>query len=228
MATTITKPDVETKLGGSDSGGGGPIGFSGGGADDWGKQALPTGTQQLGMIFGLASISMLFLGLTSAYVVRRGVSGDWAVNQMPALLLVNTFILVASSLTMEKARRTLKKWQDLAGFRSWFSMTLLLGGVFLIGQVIAWRQLQVMGVYLGTNAHSSFFYTMTGLHALHLAGGVLIMGYFAVRSGLVPLPISGGEFSPARRQRWADVTAIYWHFMDGLWIYLLVLLFGLS
>jgi cytochrome c oxidase subunit 3 len=162
---------------------------------------MPPDTYRLGMLFALAGIAMLFISLTSAYVVRQGLGTDWQRLRMPELLWVNTAVLLASSVTLEIARGNLS--------RRWLVLTLALGCVFLGGQLAAWRQLAAEGFFLGTNPHSSFFYTLTGLHGLHVAGGLVALGWAALRM----------------RRRWVEVTALYWHFMDGLWLYLLVLLF---
>jgi cytochrome c oxidase subunit III len=164
-------------------------------------------THRLGILFALAGIGMLFIALTSAYVVRQGLGTDWTRVPMPRILLVNTAVLLASSITLEKARK--------AASRNWLFTTLALGLVFLGGQMVAWRQLEAMGLYLSTSPHSSFFYVLTGVHAFHLAGGLISLAY---------VPLVAADV-PRRRARWLDATALYWHFMDALWIYLLVLLF---
>jgi cytochrome c oxidase subunit 3 len=146
---------------------------------------------------------MLFIALTSAYVVRKGLDPGWHAIQRPGLLWINTVVLLASSLTIERARRA-------GAAARWLLVTLLLGLVFLGGQLVVWSQLSAQGVYLSTNPHSSFFYLLTGLHGLHLAGGIAALSYLVFR----------------HRPQLVDVTAIYWHFMDGLWVYLFVLLFG--
>ena len=91
---------------------------------------------------------------------------------------------------------------------------------FLAGQALAWRQLAAPGIYLATNPHSSFFYLLTAVHGVHLLGGIAAVVWVDVRA-------LRWELGPARRTA-ADVTALYWHFMDGLWVYLLVLLFGVE
>jgi cytochrome c oxidase subunit 3 len=172
------------------------------------------------MCLGLASVAMLFLGLTSAYIVREQLGGDFAEIDMPPLLLLNTALLIGSSLALEKSRRALCAVAGQVAvsrlYDTWLMTTLALGALFLLGQVVAWQQLSAQGIYLSTNPHSSFFYTMTGLHGLHLLGGVVALGYLAVRRGSLPL-------LPLKRR--TEAVAIYWHFMDGLWVYLLLLLF---
>ena len=96
-------------------------------------------------------------------------------------------------------------------------MTTLLGVVFLAGQLIAWRQLAAQGVFINSHPHSSFFYVLTSLHGLHLLGGVIALSYVTVAAFRMRIGL--------KRRAAVDVTAIYWHFMDGLWIYVFVLLF---
>lgn len=179
------------------------------------------------MYLGLASVTMLFLGITSAYIVREQL-GDWASIAMPRLLLVNTVVLLASSFALEMSRRALSiavtanrslptgVSETPKSFQTWIVITLVLGVLFLFGQVVAWQQLAAQGIFLNTSQHSSFFYALTGLHGAHLLGGVVALGYLATLGARLPL-------MPLKRR--TEVAAIYWHFMDGLWVYLLLLLF---
>jgi cytochrome c oxidase subunit 3 len=128
---------------------------------------------------------------------------------------VNAAILLLSSVTIELTRRALNQ-----GLRSqcnaWLAFTAVLGAGFLAGQLAAWKQLASHGIYLATNPSSSFFYLLTGTHAIHLFGGLLALLYIVWEAWRYRL-------GPAKRTL-VEVTAIYWHFMDGLWIYILVLL----
>ena len=171
-------------------------------------------TYRVGLWAFLGTLTMLFMGFTSAYVFRKA-SADWQPLSPPRLLWANTGALILSSLALQAARRRVKQW----AFRDaniWLAATGLLGGLFVVGQLLAWRSLQVQGIYLATNPHSSFFYILTGLHGIHLLGGLI---WFAVvarrvyRMALVP-----GEDGLA-------LFATYWHFLTVLWIYLFVLLF---
>jgi cytochrome c oxidase subunit III len=184
------------------------------------------------MTFALAGIAMLFIGLTSSYVVRHGLDPGWVAIQMPPVLWINTAVLLASSFTIEKARRALKtpRGAGRSAHLGWLRVTLLLGVVFLGGQFLAWRHLLSYGINLKTSGHSSFFYLLTGLHGLHLLGGILGLSYiigkaqrargFAMAEALHP--VAAPAPSP-----WAfEVVALYWHSMDVLWVYLLLLLFG--
>ncbi len=225
MATTAPATSVEVRRTGFDSGGG-SRGWDGGGGGGSFRPPHPAQTYRLGMLLGLASISMMFIGLTSAYLVRQGLDPGWRTIGMPPLLVVNTVILLASSLTMERARRSVRQPLGRPAVNRWLAATLLLGLLFLAGQLAAWRQLSAKGFYLSTTAHSAFFYLLTGLHGLHLLGGLLALAYLNVRlsrrSDLGP----EGAFVSIRRQRAMEATALYWHFMDGLWVYLLLLLFA--
>ncbi len=201
MATTTARPP------GTGNGGDDAAWWGGGGASRQ-PPALENGS--LGMLLALAGISMLFIAITSSYVVSQG---SWTRAPMPPLVPLNTMILLLASATMERSRRA------VAG-RSrdrWLAVALLLGTLFLAGQLAVWRQLAAGGVYLGSNPHSSFFYLLTGLHGLHLLGGIVAVGCLKLRAWRAP------ELFPAS---WANVTALYWHFMGGLWAYLVVLLFA--
>jgi cytochrome c oxidase subunit 3 len=171
---------------------------------------------------------MLFIALTSSYVVRQGLGMDWQRLPMPRVLLVNSAVLLISSITMELARLARRRGNQ-HGCSTWVFVTLVLGIAFLSGQVLAWQSLSSQGFFLSTNPHSSFFYVLTGLHGIHLAGGLLALIYVAAGSlQQLRAPAAAGwpvRPSPDRCNRWLDGTAVYWHFMDALWIYLLVLLF---
>ena len=167
------------------------------------------------MWFGVGGIVMLFAAFTSAMVVRRGMSFDWVSMAVPRILWLNTGVLLASSLTLELSRRALAR-RSAAQFTRWLYATLILGLAFLGGQLVAWRELASRGVYLATNPSSSFFYVLTATHGLHLAGGIIALGYVVFRAGRMVRGLA--------RQTALEVTAIYWHFMDALWIYIFFLL----
>jgi cytochrome c oxidase subunit 3 len=195
---------------------------------------------RLGLIVGLASVTMIFVSLTSALIFRQGLptfdavtSGyvrDWIPLNLPlALLLVNTGLLFLSSLSAEFARRQITRQAALAPVRSipgvslgdekgfpWLAVTLVLGGGFLAGQWMAWRELAARDFYVATNPSSSFFYLLTATHAVHLCGGILVLLY-AAGTSLLHKPVE-------KRRIVVDVTAWYWHFMFLLWIYIFALL----
>jgi cytochrome c oxidase subunit III len=166
----------------------------------------------------LATISMTFAALTSALVVRKGSSFDWRHFNLPPILYLNTVVLLASSVTLEVSRRRIAAFMTGLSGKAvhparWLYLTLSLGLLFLAGQYLAWRQLSAQGLYLATNPSSSFFYVLTAAHGLHVLGGL---------GGLVRVIGKLGRL--VLRRSTLDATARYWHFMDVLWIYLLLLL----
>jgi cytochrome c oxidase subunit III len=197
------------------SGAGAPRGGDGGGglppAD--GRPAPATALVGVGAL--LAAVAMLFVAFTSAYLARRQETG-WVAIAVPPVLWLNTAVLLVSSATLESARARIARG-DAGGFRRGLWETAGLGVLFLLGQLAAWRQLSAQGLYLAGNPHSAFFYLLTGVHGLHLLGGLAALGVVLLRA-------SGGAYTP-RAHTGVDVFALYWHFMDGLWLYLFALLF---
>ena len=166
---------------------------------------------RLGLLVGLGGITMLFAAFTSAYIVRSG-GGDWTALELPPVVWLSTALIVSSSLTLEMARRAFRRGR-LPSFRSWSAATAALGTGFLASQFAAWMSLNEAGVYLQSHPKSSFFFVLTGVHAVHLFAGV------AALLALFALAVAG-RLVPARSDAPA-LTAIYWHFVGGLWIYLL-------
>ncbi len=240
FSTTATVDDPRTSLG--DDGIAPPV--RGGGGDDGPGQGSPDyetrlRRARLGLLVALTPVLMLFVSFSSAYVVRQGLPTldprtnalvrDWIPVTLPKLLLINTGVLILSSLFMELARRQIKSQAALASVTThprvsareqmkipWLAMTIVLGLAFLFGQWTAWRQLAANGFYVATTPSSSFVYLLTGTHAIHLMGGVLALFVAGIASLL--------HRSVATRSIVVDVTAWYWHFMAGLWIYILCLL----
>ena len=179
----------------------------------------------VGMWVALGAIVMMFTALTSAYIVRAGISDDWQPLTMPGLLWLSTGLILASSVSFEVARKSLKHRNEQV-YASWLLLTVLLGIGFLVAQLLAWRELVAQGIYIESNPHSSFFYVLTGVHGLHLLGGILALDYLLIRTWRPRRSSSSSETDALRkRQTAADVVALYWHFMDGLWVYLFLLLF---
>ena len=131
------------------------------------------------------------------------------------MLWANTFVLLASSVTIERTRRHIQHDEQGAA-RTWVALTGVLGLTFLIGQLVAWQQLVEAGVYLPSTLHSSFFYVLTGLHGLHLLGGISALGYIWTQ-------IFRNRYSPKAHEP-VSLTAMYWHFMGGLWVCVFLLL----
>lgn len=186
------------------------------GSNGGGPARIPQHIYVTGIVLALLGILTFFLALTSAYLVRKGLSTDWTAYHWPQVLWFNTGLLLVSSFTAEAARRALRLGEQ-ALFRRWWGITTVLGFGFLAGQLVAWRQLADQGIYIATNPNSSFFYTLTGLHGLHLLGGLVALVYVGLRGPRPPEARLSQETA-------VRVASIYWHFLDGLWILLFLLL----
>lgn len=170
-----------------------------------------------GIVLALAAMLMFFMALASAYVVRKGLSGDWIPLGLPRILWLNTAVIIVSSLTIERARRLLApQAAGLRGFRGWWGLTTALGVAFLVGQLIAWQQLAAAGIYLATNPSSSFFYLITTAHGIHLLGGLVALSVVGFRRWPAEARVNHGTA--------VTVSAIYWHFLGALWVFLFLLL----
>lgn len=198
-----------------DDGRGGGEGRGGRGGPGPSNSPLPVGAYRIAIWIAIASIATLFLALTLVMVARAAESRDWVHTAVPRLLYFNTIVLVTSSLTFELSKRALKR-ESPAQFVRWLYLTVALGVTFIAGQLVAWKELASQGIYITTNPSGAFLYVLTAAHGLHLLGGILALLYVVFRRRkIINIP---------QRRIAVDITAIYWHFMDGLWIYLLVLL----
>jgi cytochrome c oxidase subunit 3 len=195
---------------------------------------------RLGLVVGLVAVVMLFVSFTSAYIVRQGLGSydpaanafvtDWKPLSLPmGLLFLNTCLLLAGSFTIEMARRAAFAQAAVAPVTAmpgiardeargvpWLPVTVLLGLGFLTGQLMAWHELGRRGFYVSSSPSNSFFYVLTGVHAIHLFGGVVALLY-ALAAAFRSRPLE-------RRRIVVDVTAWYWHFMAILWLYIFALL----
>jgi len=218
MATTLHEPPAGVERLADFSGNGGGRNLAPAGGNLRAVEDRPLDPAQTGIWVALAAITMGFASLTSAMVVRQGTGLDWRHLTLPPILYLNTVLLLASSLTLEIARRRIAGYargldRRLAIPMGWLLATLALGLLFVAGQYAAWLRLKAAGLYLATNPNSSFFYLFTGVHAVHVLGGL---------AGLVYV-LSKLHRSILRRSTLA-AAAQYWHFMGLLWLYLLSLL----
>lgn len=164
------------------------------------------------MWLGIAGMVMLFAALTSAYLVRKG-QGNWQAFHIPLIFWVNTGAIILSSVTMQISVKAFSKY-DVQKYRRALLATLGLGTFFLIGQVVGWQQLDRGGIHLTGNPSGSYLYVISGVHAAHIAAGVLILFFAVLKSFFRP-------FNPNRLIN-LQITATYWHFVDILWIYLFI------
>jgi cytochrome c oxidase subunit 3 len=169
--------------------------------------------REIGLWMFLGTVAMLFAAFTSALVVRRS-TGDWIDVHLPFILWVNTGVLVTSSATLERARRLGSTNRRRAV--AWVAATCVLGILFFGGQIEAWRELSRLGFYLPTSPAASFFYVLTGVHATHLVAALLCVVLLLART-----------VSSRAQREWpyiAGAVATFWHFLTGVWIYLLAVM----
>jgi cytochrome c oxidase subunit III len=234
---SIDDPAISTGA----NGGGSPPAWADGG-DDFDSPSFDARLRRarLGLFVGVVGIVMIFVSFSSAYIVRQGLPTfdsrtnslvhDWIPVRLPRLLMVNTFVLLISSITIELARRRavrnagmMQRGVSITGVSapndekiSWLALTVALGLTFLVGQGMAWRELAASGFYISATPSSSFVFLLTGMHGAHLLGGVIAL----VIAGLASLL----RRSAQSQLIWLDVTGWYWHFMAVLWVYILMLL----
>ncbi|MDR5709666.1 MAG: cytochrome c oxidase subunit 3 [Armatimonadota bacterium] len=177
-----------------------------------GPPPAPRVTTRVGVWLLVGAVSLFFLALTSALLARQA-GLDWGRTSLPRILWLSTAAILASSALLEAARASLRR-DHHEGFRRRLQVSALLGVGFLAAQLTAWRTLVHQGVHLATNPHTSYFYLLTGAHAVHLLGGLVWFGAMvrATRRGAAD-PERIGDF------------AVYWHFLAGLWVYLFAVLF---
>ncbi len=166
------------------------------------------GLLKLGVWLACISITAFFGTLVIAYYWRRATPGFWDPIPLPGTLWLSTGIILLSSAVFEAARRTYRRGMHDVAARL-LLITACLGCAFLVSQISSWRILVNQGAYLANNPYSSFFYLFTGLHAAHLVGGLVAMGFVMLKK---------------TRREVVDATAYYWHFLGVLWIALFVTL----
>jgi len=222
MATRVTgtkpAPQKGKRVGGGPGfpgpNGKGPRGNGWHGGKDPDRRLSPA-AYRITMWVVLGAIVMMFAALSSAYIVLSG--GDqWRPVRMPRMFLLSTAVIITSSFSLEVAKRSLKRGKQRVS-RRWVGVTLLLGISFLSCQLIGWRELAAQGVYFASHPHSTFFYFFTGVHGVHLLGGIAALLYLLARTGR-------RHWISQRTEITAQLVSLYWHTMDALWIWLFLLL----
>jgi len=183
--------------------------------DEAGTNPIPTQTYFTGLLLLLAAVVMLFAGLTSALVVRKGISGDWRPLPLPRVACYSTILLLFSSFWMERVRHRYRARKLGPRLGRGLAPVLALGLSFALAQMFSWVELRAQGVHLGTNPSASFYYLMTAVYAALYFGGLGAVCYLT-------LPLKRMESGDQCRTI-VDVVAIAWYSLTGLWIYLLVL-----
>ena len=163
---------------------------------------------------GIGSILMMFAGLTSAYIVKRN-QANWTTFNLPVAFWYSTGVMLSSSGTLMMALRAFKE-REMSRYRALMAGTMILGTLFIVLQIIGFQQLWAKGITLQGNVSYSFLYVIVGLHAVHVIGGVTALIVMSLKA-----------FSSRVRNYSAvpvELISTYWHFVDILWLYLLVFL----
>ena len=207
-------------------GGGGDNGGNNGGgdnpSDDFVEQAEPYSSNKLriAMWFLLLVVMMTFGGLISAYVVvsTNGVM-EWKPFDLPIQVWVSTVLILISSITYKIAQNAINSNRQQQA-KNWLLATTVFGGMFIASQILAWFELVRRGVYMQSNPYAGFFYILTAVHAVHVAVGIAALGYIVLRTW----EQTASDAEILKRRQISNAVGWYWHFMDGLWIVLILLL----
>ncbi|HAD15027.1 MAG TPA: cytochrome oxidase subunit III [Saprospirales bacterium] len=169
---------------------------------------------KLALWVAIGSIIMMFGAFTSAYVVRRA-AGNWLEFKLPDVFMVSTVIILLSSVTIHLAFSGFKQGKEQQ-YKGMLIATFVLGLAFVVMQYVGWEALNNMGATFTVNPSSSFIYVISGLHAAHVLGGIGALTVALTHAFILP-------FKPTlRRKQRFDLVVQYWHFVDILWVYLMV------
>jgi len=163
----------------------------------------------------IGSILMMFAGLTSAYIVKRS-QASWLMIEIPMMFWYSTATILASSVTVQLALKALKK-REMINYKRLLVVTAVLGVLFIVLQIAGFRQFAAQDIRLvgaGSNASYSFLLAISGLHGIHVLGGVVALAVTVIRA----LNSSIKSYSTVP----LEIVATYWHFVDALWIYLFI------
>lgn len=171
------------------------------------------------VLFGITS---LFLGLSGSYIYNRVQTGAPPI-ELPSMFYFNTLLLLGSSLTLILAKKNYLRDQTNA-YKVSLILTFVLTIAFLVFQILAWRQLQNDDVFINYSNMASYIYLISGVHFLHVVAGIPFIGIFifkAFRKMRTPVSVLV-YFSDPAKKRDLNLLTWYWHFLDGLWVYLIV------
>lgn len=225
--SSLSSGSGPSKSGGGGRGPGGDGGDGGDGGElppvrdesDRAAQFIP-GKSRILTLFLLLVVMMTFGGLIGAYVViATNKSAEWRPFELPIPIWISTILIVVSSLVYHLGKKAVDR-NDQPAAKRWFIVTTVFGAAFISSQLLAWFALNASGLYMQGNPYTGFFYLLTGVHAVHVIGGIVALGTILLRN-LVP---TERLVEISRRQTLAQVVGWYWHFMGGLWLLLFVLL----
>ncbi|MCI5080867.1 MAG: cytochrome c oxidase subunit 3 [Saprospiraceae bacterium] len=172
--------------------------------------------KQFALLVACASIMMMFAAWTSAYIVRQA-AGNWLEFRLPDIFFVSTAIILLSSITLHSSYLAFKRGNE-GLYKGLLILTFLLGIGFLVMQYQGWLAMVEIGVPLRANPSGDFVYLISGVHALHIIGGIAVLLVALIHAFALKFKIT-----PARKLRF-ELTLTYWHFVDLLWVYLLLFL----
>lgn len=178
------------------------------------KQPLTMNPKKFAMWLFIVSVVMIFAALTSAYIVRQA-EGNWVYFDLPNLFWVNTGIIIVSSITMHWAYLSAKR-DNLELVKTATIITTVLGIAFMVGQFLAWKDLVVNRIHFIGNPSGSFVYVLSGLHAVHVIGGVVFL--LIILGSALKFKVHSKNLNPI------EMCVTYWHFLGGLWLYLFLFL----
>jgi cytochrome c oxidase subunit 3 len=205
---------------GSDGDGGSGRDDNGGHNDGSTQIAFVDGKARIFTWFLLLVVMMTFGGLCAAYIVTAtNKAVEWNPFELPIQVWISTALILISSLVYHRGKVALDRY-DQASARKWLTSTAVLGAAFISSQLLAWLELSKQGLYFSGNPYAGFFYILTGVHAVHVLGGVIALGSVVIGSwnGILT------DDQWARVRSLGQVVGWYWHFMGAVWLVLFVLL----
>lgn len=207
--------------GGNNGGGGGNNGGGDSRKNDFEQDVPQSGDKlRISMWFILLVVLMTFGGLFAAYIVlATNKVLEWRPFNLPFQIWISTAIILASSLSYKISQKHFFKENQLQA-KKWLLVTTVLGGLFIASQILAWFALVSSGISVQGNPYAGFFYILTGVHAAHVIGGICALGYIVLRTWRE----TESDKELAQRKNVSKIVGWYWHFMDALWLVLVILL----
>jgi len=170
--------------------------------------------QKFGLWIGIGSIVMMFAGWTSAYLVRQA-GGNWLEFKMPDVFFISTILILISSLLIHLSYKAFLKGNTFV-YRSFLLASFVLGIAFVVLQYQGWMKLREIGVTLTENPSGSFIYLISGMHVIHVLGGIVALLVAVIHAFVLPHNVT------EKRKLRFELTYTYWHFVDFLWLYLII------
>ena len=172
--------------------------------------------QKFALWAAMASIVMMFASLSSAYIVRQA-AGNWLEFQLPSAFYISTIIILLSSITLHKSYTSFINGQERP-YKLFLIMSFVLGLGFVVSQYVGWQNLYSLGIDLKGNPSGSFLYVMTFIHVVHVLGGIACLITAMFHAFALKFKVT------ERRKHRFELVNHYWHFVDLLWVYLLIFL----